>query len=146
MAERRMSERIKTVLDIDETIQGLDTTMKRMNTTLDDFDTVMRTFTDALKDFDEASNALKTSASGIDGVVDCSNHIMSRGERALAGRFRGARRERGGAPGRFSRGVGGGGWGRGWWRGGFQVVWGAGGTTCPTRRPRRLIPLIPFGG
>lgn len=59
----RWQQRVKTVLDIDETLIELNETVARMNRTLDDFDVALSSFTDALGSFGHA-------VEGFNGVVD----------------------------------------------------------------------------
>ncbi len=83
----RWQQRVKTVLDIDETIIELNETVARMNRTLDDFDVALNNFSEALGNFGHA-------VEGFNGVVDAMDRnilprvdaVVSRAE-GLLGRI-----------------------------------------------------------
>ncbi|GAB3865768.1 hypothetical protein GCM10028801_36790 [Nocardioides maradonensis] len=81
--ERRRS-RMRTMLDVDQTIVKLDETADRLNETLDTFAGLLVDFTAALREFNTSVAGFNGSVGGFDAVVTKADGLLSRADGLLA--------------------------------------------------------------
>lgn len=76
--------RIRTVLDVDQTINKLDATADRLNVTLDTFGSLLVDFTAALNQFNESVAGFNGTVGDFQTVVQRADGLLGRAESLLA--------------------------------------------------------------
>ncbi|GAB2980321.1 DUF2505 domain-containing protein [Nocardioides montaniterrae] len=75
--------RVRTVLDVDQTIAKLDATTDRLNDTLDTFGALLVDFTAALTEFNTSVRGFNGTVGEFDGVVDKADGLLARADLLL---------------------------------------------------------------
>lgn len=79
----RTRQRVRTMLDADQTITKLDATADRLNDTLDTFGALLTDFTAALHEFNESVRGFNGTVGEFQGVVDKADGLLSRADLLL---------------------------------------------------------------
>lgn len=76
-------QRVRTVLDVDQTITKLDATTDRLNDTLDTFGSLLVDFTAALQEFTVSVRGFNGTVDEFQGVVDKADGLLARADLLL---------------------------------------------------------------